>query len=288
MSEASMLTTVIDTTPLAGAEVAAIEAAEARAWIDCYAAAPAAFAERAGLDARVIVGAAAIRWAATGRRYFSRAIGLAVVEPATPEALDELFGWWQERGITMFLLQSLPQCRPAGYEDWLRERGLEPFDRQDRIVRGDAPPPPPPPNERGLVVERVTGETAGEWSDFIQRTYGLDTGDWLPRLIGRQGWHAYVAREHDEIVAARTMYAGDDGYAWLGMDAPVPGLMTPDFEPDLQICHAIVSDGLGLGVKRFLADIEAPSDALDTPAYANFAELGFTRPYVRTHWARVA
>jgi len=37
----------------------------------------------------------------------------------------------------------------------------------------------------------------------------------------------------------------------------------------------------------FLADIEAPSTELDTPAYATFARLGFRRPYVRMHFARL-
>jgi len=44
-------------------------------------------------------------------------------------------------------------------------------------------------------------------------------------------------------------------------------------------------DGLIAGARRFIADIEAPSEAMDTPAYEHFGRLGFTRPYVRTHWA---
>jgi hypothetical protein len=28
------------------------------------------------------------------------------------------------------------------------------------------------------------------------------------------------------------------------------------------------------------------SDAMDTPSYEYFSRLGFTRPYVRTHWTR--
>jgi len=47
-----------------------------------------------------------------------------------------------------------------------------------------------------------------------------------------------------------------------------------------------VQDGLAAGVRLFIADIEAPSDAMDTHAYGNFGALGFTRPYVRTHWTR--
>ena len=80
------------------------------------------------------------------------------------------------------------------------------------------------------------------------------------------------------------MYIGPGGRAWLGMDGPVPGLMTGDYEPDAAICAAIVADGLARGVRMFAADIEAPSNELDTPAYEYFGRLGFRRPYVRTHW----
>ena len=48
----------------------------------------------------------------------------------------------------------------------------------------------------------------------------------------------------------------------------------------------MVRDGLARGARAFIADIEAPSPALDTPAYATFASLGFRRPYARTHWTR--
>jgi hypothetical protein len=183
----------------------------------------------------------------------------------------------------MFLLQSLPHCRPAEYEDWLRERGLEPFDGQDRVYRDGSPVEPPPPGP----VEPVTKETAGEWAEFIERVYGLDTGPWLELLIGRPGWHQYVYRDGPEIVAARGMFIGPDGAAWLGMDGPVPGVMTDDYEPDAALCAFMVADGLAYGARSFLADIELPSPDMDTPAYRYFGGLGFTRPYVRKHWTRL-
>src|SRR6059058_2931383 len=146
-------------------EAAAIEAAEARAWADVYAAAPTAFRDEVGMDTATIGGALVIAWRASGRRYFSRSIGLGLAEPATPAAIDAVIAWFEERDISMFLLQSLPHCHPADYEAWLRERGLEPFDRQDRIVRDGRPAAPAAPNGRGLQVERVTKVTAEEWSD---------------------------------------------------------------------------------------------------------------------------
>jgi hypothetical protein len=63
--------------------------------------------------------------------------------------------------------------------------------------------------------------------------------------------------------------------------------VTDDYEPDAAICDLMVRDGLALGVRMFLADIEAPSAAQDTPAYEYFGRLGFRLPYARTHDARV-
>jgi hypothetical protein len=277
----------MDTTPVDARAAAVIEAAEARAWADLYAAAPADFAAAAGVRTRWVGDALVLSWAATGRRYFSRTIGLATAAPATREAIDDILAGWEREGISMFLLQSLPHCRPAGYEGWLRDRGLEPFDAQDRIVRGPEPPAEAPAsNGRALGVEHVGSDTADEWAAFIQRVYGLDTGRWLQALVGRPGWHHYLAREGGAAVAARSMYIGQDRMAWLGIDGPVPDVTTPDHEPDTAICEAIVRDGLAAGARGFLADIEAPSETQDTPAYERFARLGFTRPYVRTHYAR--
>lgn len=266
-----------------------VEAAEARAWADLYAAAPADFAAAAGLGTREVGGTLVLHWAATGRRYFSRAIGLGIAAPATPEMLDLVLRVWEELGIDMCLVQSMPGCEPAGYQDRLRERGLEPFDAQDRIVRGgqpldDAPAPPP---DRAFAVERVGAPTTDEWAEFLQRVYRLDAGAWLPRVVDRPGWHQFIAREDGEVVAARGMYIGPDGLAWLGMDGPVPGLHTDDYAPDAALCAAMVAHGLRLGATGFLSDIEMRSEERDTPAYDHFARLGFTLPYTRTHWARV-
>jgi hypothetical protein len=280
-------TTAIDASPVDLRAAAAIEAAEARAWADMYAAAPRAFAESAGVSNRTVAGALVMTWAATGRRYFSRAIGLGVVEPVSQIALDDVLAGYADAGIEMFLIPSQPHCQPREFEDWLRERGLEPFDVQDRVIRGGEPLDTnraPATSGRDLQVERVTSASADEWAEFLQRVYRLDTGAWLQALIGRPGWSQYVVREGGEIVAARGMYLTPERVAWVGMDGPVPGLGTQDFDPDVVLWSTIVADGLAAGAQMFIADIEAPSPTLDSPAYHYFARLGFRRPYARTHW----
>jgi hypothetical protein len=285
----SVAAAVLDTTPVDLHSAASIEAAEARAWADLYAAAPKRWAESVGLGTRTVAGALVLSWAATGRRYFSRAIGLGVLEPATSAEIDDILDRYAKAGISMFLLQSLPHCRPAGYEGWLRERGLERFDAQDRVVRDGRPLALTRDSraESELAVERVTRGTADEWGEFLERVYRLDTGPWLPHLIDRAGWHQYVVREGGVIVGARGLYIGPDGTAWLGMDGPVPGVMTDDYELDAMLCEFVVGDGLVRGARSFIADIELSSPEQMTPAYTYFAALGFSRPYVRTHWARL-
>ncbi len=284
MTEPIILEASMDTSPVSDQLAAAIERAEAVAWEDLYAAAPADWAHRVDQGSEWVDGTLVLRWAAPGRRYFNRAIGLGVVAPAAEAVIDRILGRWEAAGIDMFLLQSMPHCRPEAYETWLRDRGLEPFDHQDRIVRDDRPLDTVPVSGRVIEVEEVTAETADEWARFVQAVYSLDTGPWLQGLVGRPRWRQYIARKGGDIVAARSIFAGTDGTAWLGIDSPVPGLRTGDYEPDARICRRIVADGLAAGVQRFIADIEVPSDAMDTPAYVNFAALGFTRPYVRTHW----
>jgi hypothetical protein len=61
--------------------------------------------------------------------------------------------------------------------------------------------------------------------------------------------------------------------------------MAPSYDLDAQICQAIVKDGLDLGVRYFVADIEAPAPAMNTPAYQYFEALGFKRPYFRNHYS---
>ena len=76
MSEQAIATTggAMEPRPVDLATAVRIEAAEGRAWVDCYAAAPPGFAAEAGVGSREVGGAAVLAWAASGRRYFSRAM----------------------------------------------------------------------------------------------------------------------------------------------------------------------------------------------------------------------
>jgi hypothetical protein len=278
---------VIATAP---ADAATIEAAEAAAWADLIAACPPAHAERLGLVARW-EGRVLIQTCAGGgfdRGHFNRPIGLGVLEPATRELVHDLVEGFRAAGVSRFMLLEQPECRPAAYLGWLVDEGLRPHGAWERVVRGAEPLTDGPAGGREFDVEPATHAAVDEWTGFIAGVYGLDCEPWLSALHGRPGWSHYLAREGGRLVAARSCFVpADGGLAFLGIDGPVPGVMTSDYEPDAALCRRIVADGLASGAGGFIADIEAPSPARDTPAYGTFRSLGFRLPYTRTHYMAV-
>jgi hypothetical protein len=268
-------------------KAAAIESAEAHAWADLYAAAPPDHARRLGLRAVEVQGALMIQ--ATGGGYghglFNRPIGLGVIRPATRPAVQRIVRDYRDAGAP-FMIHSQPHCRPIRFEEWLADEGLRPAGAWDRIVRGPIQPTEATSaGERRIAVETVDETTAGEWSAFLCEVYGVDGEPWLRALARRERWRHYLAREDGRPIAARSMYLDPAGIAFLGIDGPVPGVMTTDYEPDERLCETIVRDGLDAGANRFIADVESPSPAMDTPAYDAFRRLGFRRAYTRVHHA---
>ena len=272
------------------AEAAAIEAVEARAWADLVATCPPRHAAGIGLEAHWAGSVLVVQCPGGGfdRGLFNRPIGLGVVEPATRPAVAAIAAGLEAAGATRSMLVSQPQCTPGDYTAWLSELGREPRGSWDRVVRDAALlAEATDADDRGIVVSLVGPETVAEWSELLVGVYRVDAGPWLRALHGRPGWRHYLAREGGGPVAARSMFLPSPGaVAFLAVDGPVPGVMTADYDPDAAILARIVADGLALGAAGFAADIEAPSPARDTPAYATFARLGFRIPYTRTHHMR--
>ena len=264
---------------------AQIEACEAHAWADMYDAAPADFMEQFGLEFLQVQNVALTRCKRIPFIHFNCVKNLGMNGPATEALLDEILALYHAAEVTHFAVYHIPHSRPPALPEWLHSRNLHPQGGWDRIYRDSRrliDLDTSAQNE--FVVEKVTPTTAPEWSAFIDAIYGLPTTPWLLSLVGRPGWHHYLLRRGTEVAAVRSMHIDGAGFAWFGIDAPVPGLMAPSYDLDSQLCRAMVTEGLELGVKYFVADIEAPDTAMATPAYSEFEALGFKRPYFRSHY----
>jgi hypothetical protein len=269
----------MNTNPVSSRFAQQIEQTEIEAWLDLYAAMPAGFAKEFKAEIVQLGPITLTRCPEIAFGEFNRVMGLGVFEPATESQLEAVFASYREVGVKRFLIHHIPACQPTALRNWLEARQPAVQTGWERIVRDGSPLE----SSTDPAIERVTSSNAHEWADFIDAAYHIPTKPWLLELVGRPGWHHYLLRE-DAVVAVRSMCINPNGTAWFGIEAPVPGIMAPSFALDTRLCQAMVSDGLRLGAKLFVADIEKPSTKMDTPAYQDFARLGFTRPYFRSNF----
>ncbi|MSV27799.1 MAG: hypothetical protein EXQ52_03520 [Bryobacterales bacterium] len=239
--------------------IRAAELAEMRAWEDLYRAAPGGFRATHALKAEHVGGALVLTSAGLPLAHFNSAIGLGTQTPAGEESVEAVLACFAAARASKFYVQTIAETQYA-LEQQLRRRGL-------RVASGE--------------VEEVTSATSAEWAGFIDAAYRLTTSPWLRALVDRPRWHHYVLREQGVIAACRSMFVDESDCAWFGIDAPVPGIMTGRYDCDLQLCAAMVEEGLGRGVSRFVADIERPAEDRTGPAYDGFRSVGFEVPYLR-------
>jgi hypothetical protein len=262
-----------------------LELSEADAWIDMYEAAPADYAARHQLGVHGIDSVTVLTCPTIPFGHFNSVFGLGLAEPATEEILDRVLGIFDARGIRSTYIHITPNSGPDQLTQWLASRGLRVRSSWDRIHRGGEPLTAEEAHEPDeLRIERVTLATADAWAAYLTAMYGLPTAPWLVAIAERPGWHHYMLRGDSGIAAVRSMYLHPNGVAWLGVEAPVPGIMAPSYDLDRRLCRAIVADGLARGAVHFIADVEAPAPAMDTPAYENFAALGFGKLYARSNY----
>lgn len=180
---------------------------------------------------------------------------------------------------------------PSDLPQRLRERGYEPAGQWDRVVLQQATPERWIPFASGC--ELVTGRNASEWARFILACYGMPPiiGDWLAALVDRPGWIHALRREggcpDGPIAMTRSLFHDAEGWAWLGIDAPVPGVMAPCFEHDQRLVATLLTAATGLGAQHFVSDIEVPSPGRDTEAYRRWKALGFEPAYLRSLFTKV-
>jgi hypothetical protein len=136
----------------------------------------------------------------------------------------------------------------------------------------------------GSTSELVTHETKAEWSSFLTGYYKMPDviGDWLQQLVGRPNWFHAILKRDGKVVMARSLYF-QNGWAWLGIDAPVPGWTPANcYDDDLAVCAKLLTTAHHeAGITSFVSDVEAPNKDQSGPDYDKWRKLGFSVPYRR-------
>lgn len=258
-----------------------LETADLNAWVKMFENAPADYAEKFGLEIKRVDDVVVFLCRQIPFPHFNSVTNLGLRETATAETLDKILAIYREANSPKIYIHYNPFLEPQNLPKMLSARGLQICSGWERIYRDNAPLKISADRKN---IQKVTTETALDWANFVSDIYGLPTAPWLASLVGAKGWHHYIETDVAKITAARTMFLGNDGLAWSGIDAPVPGIMIPSYDADFRICQVMVEDALNLGAKLLVMDIEKPAPEMNTEPYQNFASIGFKRAYLRQNY----
>lgn len=273
---------------LGGRELAvSAEWVDTLSWVDQHEAAPAEVAASLQLAHRRDGDLVMVR-SAVPFSHFNMVLTLGCPAPLDDpawRAIDEFYA----AGSGGHWLVTNDFSEPSGIAAVLGERGYTPVETWDRMVAQG--PQPEVWRLYAAGAELIMAGSASEWADFVQSCYGMPPviAEWLLALSDRAGWIHAVLRQDGSpdgpIVMARSAFVCD-GWAWLGVDAPIPGIMAPCFDDDQRVSAALLLAAADLGAHSFVTDIEVPIEERRGPGYDQWRQLGFECAYLRTVFHR--
>jgi hypothetical protein len=265
---------------LSAAEIAWIaEIGEARAMADMYRAIPPAMAASLGARLEQTGPAVAMILASVPYILFNRVLGLGVGEPASEAMLDALLAHYHVAGVPP-AVQLSPGAQPAALPAWLEARGLHNDDAWAKLIRGVEPPPA---LTTDLRVEHIGPAQAQMFAVGFTEMYGAPEAvqPWLAAMVGRPGWHHYLAFDGDLPVATAALFV-QDTLGWLGLAATRSSHRRRGAQSAL-IARRI-TDAATAGC-RWLAVETAPDlPERPNPSTHNLRRAGFEQVYLRPNY----
>lgn len=259
-----------------------IEQTEIAAWSDLIDAAPESFRQANGMRRLAIGGGMAINFQNEPIPLFNRVIGLGLSEPVTQQIIDSIKQFYAHH--EKYLVHYSSPMQPLHADSLLKQNGFYLAGSWERIVRDNEPLNNSNTIADTFEVRQVDESLKESWVKFLIDTYQFDFYEWPRAFALRKGWKHYIALRKNKIVACRSFFMTDKKTIFSGVDAPVPGVMTPECAPDFAIWRRAVADGLKEGAILFVADIELPDKEKNKAAYDGFQQLGFSIPYTRYHY----
>jgi hypothetical protein len=253
-----------------------IETAEAEAYTDLLRAAPSEWncvAERTAVGWLLLAPTLDIL-------LFNRLIGCGIESPARRDELGSALQRYRAKGLTRFGVQLSPAAEPVEIPLWLKDAGLERRDAWSKVYRpaGDVPRIP-----TDLRIERIGREHATHAATVTCAAFGMPTqlAPWIASMVGRAGWHHYVAFDGGDPVATAALFVSGD-IGWLGIAGTLPAARRRGAQGALM--ERRLNDGAALGCRWFLTETGQDTPERPNPSYHNMMRLGFELAYHRPNY----
>lgn len=259
-----------------------VERAEALGWEDTVAAAPASYADEHSVRSWRVDGAVGFMFDNPPNPFFNRFHGLGILAPATAPGVDAAIAPWQGTGRT-FIVHAAPDTSPLDLAPLLEARGLKPSRNWVKMVRGTEPPPPVATN---LRIDEVGADHAAAFAKIAAEAFDLpDIIPWLAAMVGRAGWHTYLAFDGATPVACGLLRV-DDGVGWLGTGGTLPSHRQRGAQGAIMARR--IQDAIALGCRHLVTETGEELPDEPNPSYRNMIRTGFRLAYLRRNWIGTA
>lgn len=258
-----------------------LEKIEIDAWRAYCAAAPAGFAQHAGLETIDLDGPLLALCRRVDHYQFNRLMGGGLGADTDGASLAMAVRRFREAGLKNGYLQIAPGPRAAALAVTATALGLKPLERTwVKFSRGAMPAPTP---STSLEIAEARPEEAMAFAQAVVAGFGMpgQLAPWLAGIVGRKGWHAYVARDGAAIVGGAAMFVDGDR-AWLGIGAVQAEARRKGGQGALLARR--IADGLDSGARWFATETGKPLPGEPHPSFSNIRRAGFAVAYERANW----
>jgi GNAT superfamily N-acetyltransferase len=201
----------------------------------------------------------------------NQVIGLGCDAPANDDVLTAIEGFYRLHSARFVV---------RGDVDGLRERGYCEGEPWGRFVLEVGPSPH---LSRGVAVEEAGDRTRAEFGHTCALASGLPRlfADWSAALVGRPGWHCFIARVDTAAVACAALFVrGELGY--LGFAATLPSHRRRGAQSALLARR--IDRARELGLDALLTTTGVRDARQPAASHRNILRAGFAFDGLRPNW----
>jgi hypothetical protein len=211
---------------------------------------------------------------------FNRLVGWGLNSPARRSDVEAALERYRSAGLAHYGVQLSSAAKPEEFAEWLGDAGLVRGDCWSKVYRaaGDVPP-----IATALWVEEIGERHAGIAASIACAAFGMPghLEPWIASIVGRPGWHHYLAFDGEEPVASAALFVrGEIG--WLGIAGTLPSARRRGAQGALMARR--LNDGRALGCRWFVTETGEDRPDRANPSFHNMMRLGFELAYQRPNY----
>jgi hypothetical protein len=259
-----------------------VERAEAIAWEDIMNGVPGMVASEHSIRTWRVRDGVGFMFDNPPNPFLNRFHGLGVLTPTTDAALAAAVEPWRGTG-TVHVVHAVPDDLAPGLSKLLEAAGLSPGRNWVKVLRGDEAVADVPTD---LRIEEIGPDRAEDFAQLEADVFELPEAQTaFGSIVGREGWHVYLAFDGSEPVAAGSLLVRD-GVGWLGSGATLPSHRGRGAQG--AIMSRRIRDGIALGCRHLVTETGEETPEEPNHSYRNMIRTGFRLVYARRNWIATA